>query len=169
VDETGMTEICVMSSTAEMHMTGLKTGARSMNALNRSSVKIGTMTTMVPIMINLTDSFLPKEGAMQEESKVIPTTQRGCVGPWTSNRWGSRNMLGPPTQLSGSRCISSPSRTLVGTHTSWQIICQSACHHPLGPSSSGFPRGRFIPGASCAGCSPVTFAPCVHIRELTGT
>jgi hypothetical protein len=81
VDETGLTEICVMSSTAEMHTTGLKTSARSMSTLNRTSVKIGTMTTMVPIMINLTDSFLPKEGAMQEESKVIPTTQRECVGP----------------------------------------------------------------------------------------
>jgi hypothetical protein len=63
-DKTGMTEICATSSTVEMHTVGLKTGVRSVSALNRSSVKKGTMTTMVPIMTNLTDSVHPKEGTM---------------------------------------------------------------------------------------------------------
>jgi hypothetical protein len=57
-----------------MHTTGLKTGARSVSALNRSSVKKGTMTTTVTIMINLTDSILMKEDTTQEESKLFPTT-----------------------------------------------------------------------------------------------
>jgi hypothetical protein len=73
-DEIRMAKICMTSSTAEMHATGLKTGARSMIALNRSNVKKGTMTTTVPIMINLTDSVLSKEGTTQEVSKVFPTT-----------------------------------------------------------------------------------------------
>jgi hypothetical protein len=63
-DETEMIEICVMSSAAEMHATGLKTGIRSVSAVNRSSVNKGTMTTTVPIMTKLTDSILLKEGAM---------------------------------------------------------------------------------------------------------
>jgi hypothetical protein len=63
-DETGMTEICATSFTVEMHAAGLKTSARSMSTLNRSNVKKGTITTTVPIMTNLTDSVLPKEGAM---------------------------------------------------------------------------------------------------------
>jgi hypothetical protein len=73
-DETGMTETCMKSFASEMHATGLKTGARSMSALNRSSVKKGTMIIIVPIMINLTDSTLPKKDATQEESKLFPTT-----------------------------------------------------------------------------------------------
>jgi hypothetical protein len=76
-------------------------------------------------------------------------------------------MMGPPTQPSGSKCISSPSMPLVGTHTSWQIICQSAYHHPPRPGSSGFPQGRFVPRATCAGYSPVTSAPCADVREST--
>jgi hypothetical protein len=63
-DETGMIDICVTSFVAKMHAVGLKTGARSTSALNGSNMKKGTMTTMVPIMINLTDSVLPKEGLM---------------------------------------------------------------------------------------------------------
>jgi hypothetical protein len=63
-DETGMTKICTMSSTAEMPA----------SALDRSSVKKGTMTIMVPITTNLTDSVLPKGGTMQEESRLLPTT-----------------------------------------------------------------------------------------------
>jgi hypothetical protein len=70
----GITEIYVTSSAAKINVVGLKTGARSVSALNRSSVKKETMTTTVPIMINLTDSVLPKEGAMQEESKLFPMT-----------------------------------------------------------------------------------------------
>jgi hypothetical protein len=58
-DETGMTEICVTSSTAEMHAAILKIGTRSASALNRSSMKKGTMTTTIPIMIDLTNSVLP--------------------------------------------------------------------------------------------------------------
>jgi hypothetical protein len=68
-DETGMTEICAMSSTTEMHVVGLKTGIRSASAMNMSSVKKGTMTTMVSITTNLTDSVLLKGGTLQEESK----------------------------------------------------------------------------------------------------
>jgi hypothetical protein len=75
-DETRMTEICMTSSAAEMHMLGLKTSVRSASALNRSNVKKGTMTTMVPIMTNLIDSILLKEGAMQEESRLFFTTWR---------------------------------------------------------------------------------------------
>jgi hypothetical protein len=37
-------------------------------------MKRGTMTTMVPIMTNLTDSVLPRESAMQEESRPFPMT-----------------------------------------------------------------------------------------------
>jgi hypothetical protein len=65
-DETRMTEICATSSAVETHVVRLKTGARSVSALNRSCVKKGTMTIMVPIMINLTGSALSKEGATQE-------------------------------------------------------------------------------------------------------
>jgi hypothetical protein len=70
----GMIETYVTSSTAKMHATGSKTGVESASALNRSNVTRGTMTTMVSIMINLTDNALPKEDAIQEESKPFPTT-----------------------------------------------------------------------------------------------
>jgi hypothetical protein len=73
-DKTGMTEICVTSSATEMHAAELKTGIKSASTLNRSSVKKWTMTTTTPITINLTDSVLSKEGAMQDESKLFPTT-----------------------------------------------------------------------------------------------
>jgi hypothetical protein len=72
--ENGMTKNCTMSSAAEMHMAGLKTDIRSMNILNRSSVKKETMTNMAPITTNLTDSVLPKEGIIQEESRHPPKT-----------------------------------------------------------------------------------------------
>jgi hypothetical protein len=74
VDEIGMTEIYATSFTTEMHVARLKIGVRSASALNRSNVKKGTMTNMVPIMTNLTDSVLLKEGAMQEESRLFPMT-----------------------------------------------------------------------------------------------
>jgi hypothetical protein len=67
--ETGMTEIFATSSVAEMHMTGSKTGVRSTSILNRSYAQKGTMITMDPITTNLTDSILPKEGVMREESR----------------------------------------------------------------------------------------------------
>jgi hypothetical protein len=70
----GMTETCVTLSAAKMHVTGLNTDIRSMSALNRSDVKRGTMTTMVPLMTILTDNILPREGAMQEESRPFPMT-----------------------------------------------------------------------------------------------
>jgi hypothetical protein len=70
--EAGMTEICVTSFAVEMHAAGSKTGVRSTSVLNRSSVKKGTMTTMVPIMTNLTGSVLLKDGVMQEESMCSP-------------------------------------------------------------------------------------------------
>jgi hypothetical protein len=61
-DDTGMTEIWTTSSVAEMHVAGSKTGVKSTSALNRSSVKKGTMTTMVSITTHLTDSVLSKGG-----------------------------------------------------------------------------------------------------------
>jgi hypothetical protein len=61
-DETGTTKICVMSSTVEMHKARSKTGVRSVSALNRSNMKKGTMTAMIPIATNLTDSVLLKWG-----------------------------------------------------------------------------------------------------------
>jgi hypothetical protein len=72
--ETGMTKICVTSSMAEIHTTRSKIDIRSTSVLNRSNTKKGTMTTMAPIMTNLTDSILPKEGIMQEESRHSPKT-----------------------------------------------------------------------------------------------
>jgi hypothetical protein len=75
-DKTWMTEICMTSSAVGILATELKTGVRSASALNRSSMKKGTMTTTVPIMTNLIDSILPKGGggAMQEVSKLFPMT-----------------------------------------------------------------------------------------------
>jgi hypothetical protein len=61
-DDTRMIKICATSSVAEMHAAGLKNGVRSVIVSNRSSVKKGSMTTMVPIMTNLTDSVLLKGG-----------------------------------------------------------------------------------------------------------
>jgi hypothetical protein len=57
-----------------MHVAGLKTDVRSTCALNRSSVKKGTMITTVPIMTNITNSILPKGGTMQEELRLFPMT-----------------------------------------------------------------------------------------------
>jgi hypothetical protein len=42
----------------------IKNWHQEREGLNRSDVKRGTMTTMVPIMTNLTDSVLRREGAM---------------------------------------------------------------------------------------------------------
>jgi hypothetical protein len=67
-----MTEICMTSSTAEMHTTGLTTGVKSVSTLSKSGVMRGTMTVMVPSMTNLTDNALLKEGATQEDSKLFP-------------------------------------------------------------------------------------------------
>jgi hypothetical protein len=72
--ETRMTEICMTSSTIEMCAADLKIGVRSTSVLNRSNVKKGTITTMVPITTNLTDSVLLREGVMQEESRHSPKT-----------------------------------------------------------------------------------------------
>jgi hypothetical protein len=63
-----------------MHTDGLKTGIRSTSTLNRSSMKKGTMTTIVPIMTNLTDSILPKGAQCRKSQVFFPTTLRGCVG-----------------------------------------------------------------------------------------
>jgi hypothetical protein len=71
--ETGVTETCVTSSVANMDVARSKTGVRSVSALNRSNVKRGTTIFMVPITTNLTDSALPREGAMQEESRHFGT------------------------------------------------------------------------------------------------
>jgi hypothetical protein len=83
-DETRMIKICMMSSAVEMHVIGSKTGVRSISALNRSSVKKGTTTTMVPITTNHTDSILPKGGgAMQEESRPFSHDLKRV--PWPLN------------------------------------------------------------------------------------
>jgi hypothetical protein len=78
---TGMIGTCAMSSTAEMHVTGLTTDARSMSALSKNDVMRGTMTIMVPSMKNLTNNAPLKEGATQEESKTFPMISRGCTDP----------------------------------------------------------------------------------------
>jgi hypothetical protein len=72
--EIGMTEICMTSSVAEMHTVGSKTSVRNVSILNRSSMKVGTMTTMDPIMTNLNNIVLLKEGIMLEESSHSPKT-----------------------------------------------------------------------------------------------
>jgi hypothetical protein len=50
------------SFTAEMHMTRLKTGARSVNTLSKNDEMRRIMTIMVPSMTNLTDNTPLKEG-----------------------------------------------------------------------------------------------------------
>jgi hypothetical protein len=70
-DETRMIKICATSYVAEMHAAGLKNGVRSMSVSNRSSVKKGSMTTMVPIMTNLTDNVLLKGGRIAGGVKVF--------------------------------------------------------------------------------------------------
>jgi hypothetical protein len=72
--ETRMTETSAMSSAAQMHAAGSKTSVRS-------DVKRGAMTIMIPITTDLTDNTLLKKGAMQEESRPFPMTEKGCVGP----------------------------------------------------------------------------------------
>jgi hypothetical protein len=71
--ETRMTETYAMLSMAKMHAGGSKIGVRSTSALNRSNVKRGAMIIMIPITSNLTDSTLPRESAMQEESRAFST------------------------------------------------------------------------------------------------
>jgi hypothetical protein len=68
-----MTETYAMLSVAKMHAGGSKIGVRSTSALNRSNVKRGAMIIMIPITSNLTDSTLPRESAMQEESRAFST------------------------------------------------------------------------------------------------
>jgi hypothetical protein len=53
--ENRMIKICATSSATEMHATGCKIDVRSTSILNRSSAEKGTMTTMIPIMTNLTE------------------------------------------------------------------------------------------------------------------
>jgi hypothetical protein len=69
----GMIETCAMSSAAEMLVTGLTSGARSVSALSKNDVMRGTMTIMIPSTINLIDNASLKEGATLEESKPFPT------------------------------------------------------------------------------------------------
>jgi hypothetical protein len=57
-----MTEICMTSSTSEMHMVRSKADVRRTSILNRRSVKKGIMTITVPIMTNLIDTILSKGG-----------------------------------------------------------------------------------------------------------
>jgi hypothetical protein len=64
-----------------MHAARMKTGARSTSALNRSIVKKGTMTTMIPIMTNLTESVLPNGGRNARGVKAFSHDLGECVGP----------------------------------------------------------------------------------------
>jgi hypothetical protein len=70
----GKIETCVTSTIAKMNTAESKTDVRSVSTLNRSDVKRGTMTILVPIMTNLIDSAVLKEDTMQEELKPFPTT-----------------------------------------------------------------------------------------------
>jgi hypothetical protein len=67
--EIRMTETCTTSSGAAMRVAGSKTGAKSESALSMSGVMRGTMITMAPSMINLTNNAPLKEGIMQEGLK----------------------------------------------------------------------------------------------------
>jgi hypothetical protein len=80
-DKTGMIKICVMSSMVEKHTARSKTDVRSMNALNRSSMKKRTMTTMVLIMTNLTDSVLPKGAQCRKSQGFFPRLEEGSLAP----------------------------------------------------------------------------------------
>jgi hypothetical protein len=80
-DEIRMTEICMMSSVVEVHAARLKIGARSMSALNKSSVKKGTMATTVPITTNFTDSVLPKGPQCRRSQDFFPRLEDGALAP----------------------------------------------------------------------------------------
>jgi hypothetical protein len=81
-DETGMTEICATSSAVEIHADGSKTDVRRMSASNRSSVKKVTLITMVLIMINLTNSVLPKGWAHCRKSQsLFPRLEEVALAP----------------------------------------------------------------------------------------
>jgi hypothetical protein len=73
-DETEMIDICMMSSAVEMHMTGLKSGIRSASALNKSSVKKGTMITTVPSTTNHTDSILSNRAQCRRSQSTCHTS-----------------------------------------------------------------------------------------------
>jgi hypothetical protein len=79
--ETGMTEICVTSSVAEMYVAGLKTSVRSVSVLNTSSVRKGTMTTTAPTTTNLTNSVLPKGGCNAGGVKAFSQDLRRVCWP----------------------------------------------------------------------------------------
>jgi hypothetical protein len=81
-DKTGMAGIYATSSAIEMHAAVSKTGVRSTSASNRSSVKKGTMITMIPIMTNLTDSVLPRGWAQCRRSQSLFTRlEEGVLAP----------------------------------------------------------------------------------------
>jgi hypothetical protein len=56
----GITETCMMSSTVEMHMAGLKIGAKIGSMPSRSSARRGTMIIVAHTMTNITGSILQK-------------------------------------------------------------------------------------------------------------
>jgi hypothetical protein len=68
------TTTCTMSSMAEMHMAGLKTGAKIGSVWSRSSVGRGTRTIMAPTTTNLTASILQNGDMLQEVSRLITKT-----------------------------------------------------------------------------------------------
>jgi hypothetical protein len=163
------TAIYAMSSALEMHAAELKVSAKISSVKSKNNVMKGTMIIMVLTTTNLTRSGHRKRDTSQESSRHILQTLSGSDGQLTSRHQGSRNTMDLPIRVSGSKYISSPSRLPEGTHTSWQIFCQSVCHHLSGPGSSGYPRGRFDIGTTCVGCSPATSVPPAHDRESTAT
>jgi hypothetical protein len=65
---------CAMSSSIEMRMIELKTGAKNETALSKSDTTKETMITMLASMISLTDNVPHKEDAMKEGLKLSPMT-----------------------------------------------------------------------------------------------
>jgi hypothetical protein len=72
--ESETTWICATLSTTKMHMSGLKTDARSETTLSMNAAMKWVMTIMVPSTINLTDTIPRKEDTMMMGSNLSPMT-----------------------------------------------------------------------------------------------
>jgi hypothetical protein len=73
-NEIRTTGTCATSSAIEMLVTGSKIASRSETVLDVNNTMKGTMTTMVPSMIDLTDIIIQKEDATKAGSKLFPMT-----------------------------------------------------------------------------------------------
>jgi hypothetical protein len=65
-------------------VTGSKIGIKSTSVSNRSNIKKVTMTTMVPITTNLTDSILLKGGGgvqCRRSQGLFPRLEEGALAP----------------------------------------------------------------------------------------